>query len=191
MDIKVHGPVIVVVALGMLFALWATNAYVDKTSTYERACTEEAKICPDGSSVGRIPPDCEFAACPSVVATTTTATTSDVTSTGTATPIPQGSGVKGTILLGPTCPVERIPPDPNCAPKPYATSITVYRSGSKLPYIIGNSNTDGAFQLTLPVGSYMLNAGGTKILPRCSEVSVTIPPNAFITQDISCDTGIR
>ena len=28
------------------------------------ACTEEAKICPDGSSVGRTGPDCEFAACP-------------------------------------------------------------------------------------------------------------------------------
>ncbi|HYD92984.1 MAG TPA: hypothetical protein VEB18_00785 [Candidatus Paceibacterota bacterium] len=28
------------------------------------ACTEEAKICPDGTSVGRIPPSCEFAECP-------------------------------------------------------------------------------------------------------------------------------
>ena len=28
------------------------------------ACTMEAKICPDGSSVGRVPPDCEFAPCP-------------------------------------------------------------------------------------------------------------------------------
>ncbi len=28
------------------------------------ACTEEAKICPDGSSVGRIGPKCEFAPCP-------------------------------------------------------------------------------------------------------------------------------
>lgn len=27
-------------------------------------CTMEAKICPDGSYVGRIPPDCEFAPCP-------------------------------------------------------------------------------------------------------------------------------
>jgi hypothetical protein len=27
-------------------------------------CTAEAKICPDGSSVGRIGPNCEFAACP-------------------------------------------------------------------------------------------------------------------------------
>ena len=28
------------------------------------ACTMDAKICPDGSAVGRIAPDCEFAACP-------------------------------------------------------------------------------------------------------------------------------
>lgn len=29
------------------------------------SCTLEALVCPDGSSVGRVPPDCEFAACPS------------------------------------------------------------------------------------------------------------------------------
>jgi hypothetical protein len=29
-----------------------------------KACTEEAKICPDGSSVGRTGPNCEFAECP-------------------------------------------------------------------------------------------------------------------------------
>lgn len=28
------------------------------------ACTMDAKICPDGSAVGRIPPSCAFAACP-------------------------------------------------------------------------------------------------------------------------------
>ncbi len=30
-------------------------------------CTQEAKICPDGSSVGRTGPNCEFAPCPTVV----------------------------------------------------------------------------------------------------------------------------
>lgn len=30
-----------------------------------RACTEEAKICPDGSAVGRVAPNCDFAPCPS------------------------------------------------------------------------------------------------------------------------------
>lgn len=28
------------------------------------ACTTDAKICPDGSSVGRTSPDCEFEKCP-------------------------------------------------------------------------------------------------------------------------------
>ncbi len=30
------------------------------------ACPMDAKVCPDGSSVGRVPPDCEFAECPVV-----------------------------------------------------------------------------------------------------------------------------
>lgn len=29
------------------------------------ACTMDAKICPDGSAVGRVGPNCEFAPCPS------------------------------------------------------------------------------------------------------------------------------
>jgi len=29
-----------------------------------KACTQEAKLCPDGSYVGRTGPNCEFAACP-------------------------------------------------------------------------------------------------------------------------------
>ncbi len=30
----------------------------------QQACTQEAKLCPDGSSVGRTGPNCEFAPCP-------------------------------------------------------------------------------------------------------------------------------
>jgi hypothetical protein len=29
-----------------------------------QACTQEAKLCPDGSYVGRTGPNCEFKACP-------------------------------------------------------------------------------------------------------------------------------
>ncbi|MCX6823267.1 MAG: hypothetical protein NTX91_04745 [candidate division SR1 bacterium] len=32
--------------------------------TEPKACTMEAKLCPDGSSVGRTGPNCEFAKCP-------------------------------------------------------------------------------------------------------------------------------
>jgi len=34
------------------------------TDSGQVACAEEARICPDGSSVGRIGPNCEFAKCP-------------------------------------------------------------------------------------------------------------------------------
>lgn len=36
-----------------------------------QACTLEAKICPDGSSVGRTLPNCEFAPCPEISTTPT------------------------------------------------------------------------------------------------------------------------
>lgn len=36
------------------------------TPTEGISCTLDAKICPDGSSVGRILPDCEFAPCPKI-----------------------------------------------------------------------------------------------------------------------------
>ncbi len=51
--------VLIIVIVGLVFAAKKTEA-----PTTPRACTEEAKICPDGSSVGRTGPNCEFAPCP-------------------------------------------------------------------------------------------------------------------------------
>lgn len=42
---------------------------------YRTACTLEAKVCPDGSTVGRVAPSCTFAACP--ITTTNTNTTAN------------------------------------------------------------------------------------------------------------------
>jgi hypothetical protein len=40
-------------------------AVIEPTSPNEGvACTMDAKLCPDGSAVGRMPPNCEFAPCP-------------------------------------------------------------------------------------------------------------------------------
>lgn len=37
-------------------------------STSPIACTMDAKMCPDGTYVGRIPPNCDFEVCPMVEA---------------------------------------------------------------------------------------------------------------------------
>lgn len=161
------------------------------------ACTTEAKLCPDGSAVGRTGPNCEFAACPAPIATTTspTATSTTATTTGGSgaggSILPYDSGVRGAVSLGPTCPVERNPPDPACADKPFATSITVRRAGRATPFVIGNSDAEGAFHFALPPGSYVLTAGTSAVLPRCAAVTVVVEPSAYTTATISCDTGIR
>jgi hypothetical protein len=55
--------------IGLLFLIFVLIAlvfiFIAIFSNKEKqvVCTEEAKICPDGSSVGRIAPDCEFAPC--------------------------------------------------------------------------------------------------------------------------------
>jgi len=72
-----------VVILGIIIAINAIlilnkkeNANTPNTPGTTKACTEEAKLCPDGTAVGRTGPNCEFAACPGVN-TTSTATPSD------------------------------------------------------------------------------------------------------------------
>lgn len=52
----------VVVLTGI--ALWAVNVPPATAPGGVQACTLEAKLCPDGSSVGRTGPNCEFAQCP-------------------------------------------------------------------------------------------------------------------------------
>ena len=40
------------------------------------------------------------------------------------------TGIRGTALAGPICPVEKIPPDPACAPRPVAGAVVVVRDAS-------------------------------------------------------------
>jgi hypothetical protein len=51
------------------------------TNSPEKACSTEAKICPDGSAVGRTGPNCEFAPCPTQVTQDETANWKTYTNT--------------------------------------------------------------------------------------------------------------
>lgn len=80
-----------IMLFGSLFAHAPSTPLVG-TTTGPVACTMEAKLCPDGSYVGRSGPQCAFAECPPVVATTTPHT---VVSIGSLAP---RSGVVGTSV---------------------------------------------------------------------------------------------
>jgi hypothetical protein len=61
------GVVILAVVLGYFIGTRQTFLKVEKlTGGTGRACTEEAKQCPDGSYVSRTGKNCEFAECPAI-----------------------------------------------------------------------------------------------------------------------------
>jgi hypothetical protein len=136
------------------------------------ACTQEAKQCPDGSYVGRTGPKCEFAACPS--------------------PNQNQGSVSGVVTVSPTCPgPEKYPPDPNCAPKAYAVSIDIMKSGTPGIIKTTSSNANGVFNISLDAGTYTLYARSGSALPRCDGVTAVVKSGQITTANIYCDSGMR
>lgn len=76
-------PIAVILIVAGILALAGGIYFWQKSEAPEQAaCTLEAKVCPDGASVGRTGPDCEFAACPSTA--TSTVGNSNASSTASA-----------------------------------------------------------------------------------------------------------
>lgn len=104
---------------------------------------------------------------------------------------PSAKGVvEGKVLLSPICPVEHTPPDPNCAPKGYQTTIRIASAGSAS--VTAASDASGFFTVSLDPGTYTVTAGtGSSIPPTCRSTQVTVAPKSTQTITIECDTGIR
>ena len=107
-------------------------------------------------------------------------------------PVPQETGtLLGSVTLSPTCPVERIPPDPQCSPKPYVTGVKVLYSGGTKIAVTGETESDGSFKFSLAPGMYVVEVAGGTVYPRCSPVNTQVMKGTSTTIVISCDTGIR
>lgn len=172
--IPIVATVVAVAAVGT--ALYITQITLRPLSG-DNACTLEAKQCPDGSSVGRTGPNCTFAACP--------------TASATPSATPGTSGIKGKVVLSPTCPVEKNPPSSACAPKPYKTLVIVFLARDPVHAVaLTESDATGAFSIALPENDYVLGAGESNH-PKCDHPKVTVDANAYANATITCDTGIR
>jgi hypothetical protein len=100
--------------------------------------------------------------------------------------------VQGKVVLGPTCPVESIPPNPQCAPRPYQTSIAISRNiETPQSFETIKSDSSGAFSVSLSPGEYLFYAQGGSPYPRCNEQLVTVTAGQTSSVTIMCDTGIR
>lgn len=237
-----------IIAGAILVAIAAAGAAfyaVSKPPAGPVACSMEAKLCPDGSTVGRTGPNCEFSACPGEnnqggVSQETLCQPDErnagaciqiynpvcalvqiqcirapcnpiretfsnsceacrnplaksYTKGACAIPAKESGTVEGSVTLSPTCPVERIPPDPACAPRPYATTIQVIKVGSPqgAPFATTKSDSKGKYSIILPAGDYALQPTGGNPLPRCETKEVTVKSTVVLNVDLSCDTGIR
>lgn len=150
------------------------------------ACTMEALQCPDGSYVGRQGPTCEFAACPG--------TSASPVSPAPAKPVPSAertSGIEGTIVLGPTCPVERFPQEPGCGDRPYQATVQVKTADGSTVVTEFKSDASGAFKVSLAPGTYLLVPEQGKVFPRAGTQEVVVAQNAFTHVTIQYDSGMR
>ncbi len=172
---KIILPILLVAIIGGGIYWYSTTRLFVPIPPVQKACTMEAKLCPDGSYVGRTGPDCAFAACPS---------DSNVVAK---------SGIKGMVLLGPTCPVLRDPPDPGCADKPYQTALAVMTSDGLRIIKLFASDADGNFSVDVPAGNYVIqSAPNAPQLPRCgSSETIAVHISTYTNTTVSCDTGIR
>jgi len=127
--------------------------------------------------------------------TQTTAVRPVVTTAPVTTVVPgAGSGVKGAVVFGPVCPVERVPPDPLCAPRPGAAEIEIVKPDGGVAARV-SAGSDGTFAIAVAPGRYAVKATAAAPGPgrgcQTEPPAVTVVPGSFTPVAVTCDTGIR
>lgn len=108
-----------------------------------------------------------------------------------ATPLPP-SGITGTVILGPTCPVESEPGahDPVPCLTPYAAQLVVLDENNSVVARV-SSGDDGAFRVDLPPGDYVVAPLGGDPFPIAQPVNVRVTVGDYVAVQVNYDTGIR
>ncbi len=103
-------------------------------------------------------------------------------------------GIRGRVTSSPTCPVERVPPDPACAPKGFVARVRIFRLADQRTVRRLTTAADGRFSVQLRAGHYGVvarpAAGGP--LPRCGgSVTAVVHSGKQTRVALDCDSGIR
>jgi hypothetical protein len=101
---------------------------------------------------------------------------------------PVDSGIRGRVLLSPTCPVQR--PGQSCT-RPYRAWMTIRREPSGAVALRVRSSPAGRFTARVPAGRYLLQPRNARPFPRARPQTVTVERHRFTEVTVSFDTGIR
>lgn len=201
--------VIFLLAIGALYLIGRFAKLADNPLGSNRpetpkmsVCTADAKLCDDGSSVGRDATNgCAFFECPKKAADAgdlPVACTMDARicadgsavgrdgARGCAFAACPGEGtVSGTVTLAPICPYETTFDKP-CPTEEYEGDLRIApEDGGEVTVVQVSA---GKFYATLPAGTYRISSG--RVLPRCDE-TFTVTEGVDATFSASCDSGIR
>jgi hypothetical protein len=101
--------------------------------------------------------------------------------------------VRGTVTAGPTCPVERDPPDPACAARPVAGAVLVFTDADGTEVRRATSAADGTVMVELAPGAYHLVAEPVEGLMGTPEpIDLDVVSGQPVAElQLSYDTGIR
>ena len=103
---------------------------------------------------------------------------------------PPGTGIKGTVILGPTCPVEQVGQPPCVTPLAATVAITSAEDGSVVARV--SSGADGTFSVDVPPGDYVIVPQPVgDPFPVGQPVEVTVQAGAYAQVEVDYDTGIR
>jgi hypothetical protein len=102
------------------------------------------------------------------------------------------ANVRFTLFAGPTCPVERTPPDPACAPRPVAGAEIALVDERGMDVVI-LSDADGVAVAYLEPGRYTATPLPVAGLPGIAAPFefVMAPSMALLERELDYDTGIR
>lgn len=159
--------IVIIVFLVIGYFLGSFYPFSFSRETGGVACTMDAKECPDGSFVGRIPPKCDFAPCPEK---------------GTQ------AVIAGRVVIGPLCPVEPCRNQPN----PYLDKELIFKP-KKGNSTTAKLEADGSFQKQVEAGIYSVELSQCQYLGcrRTLPKTVEVKPGETVELVIEIDTGIR
>jgi hypothetical protein len=96
--------------------------------------------------------------------------------------------VRGTVLAGPQCPVERA--GSPCPDAPVADAL-VRATQDGTVVASDRTGADGRFSIALDQGTYQLTVETSVGMGGARPVSVVVGSGGYATADITVDTGIR
>ena len=99
-----------------------------------------------------------------------------------------GTGVRGVVMLGPTCPVENV--NSPCPDRPFHGQVAATSSDGSTVTVA--TDAAGRFTMDLAAGTYTVGAvtsGGGP--PTAKPQSVTVRDGSYTQVTLEVDTGIR